>query len=86
MPETDVWLHVAQVESHVSSTVHRDADEAWIFRLAGCRIYEMHMSTELDVVYLLIGFEEVSHVQQGDLTHHRSIELRDLGCCTFLFA
>src|SRR5215212_6805975 len=84
MTETDVWFHLTQVEFRVSGTVHRNGDQAWILRLAGCRIYEMYVPAELDVVELRIRFEEVSHVQQGDLTHHRTVELSHLNHWTFL--
>ena len=84
--QTDVWLHVPQIEPVVLGAIYRDADQAWIFPVAGGRVYEMYVPAKLNVFQLWVGFEKVTHIQQSHLADNGSVQLLDLGCGTFLLA
>jgi len=39
-----------EVEFGIFGTIHSDADQAWILRMAGSRVDEMYVPAELDIL------------------------------------
>src|SRR4249920_192034 len=86
MTQTGGWCHVPEIELDVLGTIHCDADQARIFRVTSGGVYEMYVPAQLDVFEQRVWLEQISHVQQGDLADHRSVQLLDLGYGPFLLA
>jgi hypothetical protein len=72
-----------EIECAVGGAICRDTDQARILPLARRRINGAYVTSQFHIVEFRVGFEEISHVLQGDLADYRSVQLGYLGLRRF---